>query len=254
MAAANYDACLKKTLAYEGGYTNHPSDPGGPTNWGITIHDARMYWKADATAADVKAMPLSVAKEIYRTRYWGKMNCDADPVGVDLCVFDYGVNSGTGRAIPLRAKTKQDNIVAWIKAYCAARLSFLHGLRTWGVFGKGWGSRVADVEATAVKMALQKQGLPPAEVKKKLDTEGEKAATKAIKNAAGAGGTVVAPAGTQVPNVPTHVDVPSLAHDHTSLFILGGIALAVGLAFLAWHFWQNYQRAQAYTEAAKEVS
>ncbi len=56
MANQNYDAALRRLLAHEGGYTNHPSDPGGPTNFGITIHDYRNYVKPDATAADVRAM------------------------------------------------------------------------------------------------------------------------------------------------------------------------------------------------------
>ena len=44
MTASSYDEALKRVLVHEGGYSNHPSDPGGPTNWGITIHDARAYW------------------------------------------------------------------------------------------------------------------------------------------------------------------------------------------------------------------
>ena len=72
--------------------------PGGPTNWGITIHDARAYWKEDATAADVRNMPVEVAKDIYRSKYWDAMRCDELPAGVDYAVFDYGVNSGIGRA------------------------------------------------------------------------------------------------------------------------------------------------------------
>src|SRR5712691_4793819 len=98
MAASSYDEALSRLLVHEGGYSNHPSDPGGPTNWGITIHDARAYWKKDATASDVRAMPLDVAKEIYRSKYWRAMRCDDLPAGVDYAVFDYGVNSGIGRA------------------------------------------------------------------------------------------------------------------------------------------------------------
>ena len=64
-----YERAIAKVFEDEGGYSNDAGDPGGPTNWGITIHDARMYWKADADAADVKAMPKSVAEEIYIERY-----------------------------------------------------------------------------------------------------------------------------------------------------------------------------------------
>jgi lysozyme family protein len=98
MAASSYDDALKRVLVHEGGYSNHPSDPGGPTNWGITIHDARAHWKPDATAADVRAMPVAVAKQIYRSKYWDALRGDDLPAGVDYAVFDYGVNSGIGRA------------------------------------------------------------------------------------------------------------------------------------------------------------
>jgi lysozyme family protein len=81
MVASNREAAIKKTLQYEGGYSNHPADPGGPTNWGITIADARKYWKAGATADDVKAMPQSVAVEIYRKRYWDAVGGDNLPPG-----------------------------------------------------------------------------------------------------------------------------------------------------------------------------
>ena len=48
MAAESYDAALTRLLRDEGGYTDHPSDPGGPTNFGITLADARRYWKGNA--------------------------------------------------------------------------------------------------------------------------------------------------------------------------------------------------------------
>src|SRR3984893_4040752 len=98
MAAASYDQCLARLLVHEGGYTNHPSDPGGPTNFGITIHDYRAYKKPNATAADGGARSLFDAKDIYRTKYWGAMRCDDLAAGLDYAVFDYGVNSGVGRA------------------------------------------------------------------------------------------------------------------------------------------------------------
>jgi lysozyme family protein len=134
------------------------------TNWGITIFDARLYWKHDASPADVKAMPKSVAIDIYRQKYWAKMGCDARPTGVDFVEFDFGVNSGVARALAYRKTLDPQNLkpVAYVKAFCAKRSSFLHGLKTWSVFGKGWGRRVADVEATGVRMALGAAGKPVA--------------------------------------------------------------------------------------------
>src|SRR4051812_30702866 len=98
MSANCYPESIRRLLASEGGYANHPSDPGGPTNFGITLGDYRKYVKADATAADVRAMRVEEAKAIYREKYWGAIRCDELPSGVDYCLFDYAVNSGTGRA------------------------------------------------------------------------------------------------------------------------------------------------------------
>jgi lysozyme family protein len=98
MATSSYDEALARLLAHEGGYSNHPSDPGGPTNFGITIYDYRKYLKPNATAADVRAMKVDDVKAIYRSKYWDAMRCDELAPGVDYCIFDYGVNSGTGRA------------------------------------------------------------------------------------------------------------------------------------------------------------
>ena len=171
MARSNYDECLRRLLAHEGGYTNHPSDPGGPTNFGITIFDYRKYVKPNATAADVRAMKIDEAKAIYRAKYWAAQRCDDLPPGVDDSVFDYGVNSGIGRSgkvlrrvvgLPdntsvindevLRAVAKRD-AKAIIVAINDERLRFLKGLKTWPVFGAGWGRRVSEVKAFSLQLA-----------------------------------------------------------------------------------------------------
>jgi lysozyme family protein len=170
MAASSYDEALARLLVHEGGYSNHPSDPGGPTNFGITIGDYRQYVKRDATAADVRAMKIEEAKGIYRDKYWNAVRGDELPAGVDYCVFDYAVNSGTGRApkvlqrligAPVTGRM-DDTTVKLARArdtkrligeICDERLAFLQSLRIWPVFGKGWGARVRDVRAAALAMA-----------------------------------------------------------------------------------------------------
>jgi lysozyme family protein len=172
MTASSYDAALARLLAHEGGYTNHPADPGGTTNFGITIVDYRKYVKPDATAADVRAMKLDEAKAIYRAKYWDAQRCDALPAGVDYAVFDYGVNSGIGRSgkvlrrvlrLPDSTSVVNDAVVTaaraadakvLIAAICDERLRFLQSLKTWPVFGAGWGRRVAEVRAAALAMAV----------------------------------------------------------------------------------------------------
>lgn len=184
---SSYPESLAFVLQFEGGYSNHPKDPGGPTNYGITIADARKYWKANATAADVKAMPLSVAKDIYAKRYWAPVCGDLLPVGLDICTFDSAVNSGVGRAnlwlgyaigspakdyptLAKQASTVTD-IPKSVKSFCGKRLSFLQSLKTWATFGKGWGRRVASLQAKALSMALLAAGKAPSEVKEDLKKE-----------------------------------------------------------------------------------
>lgn len=171
MAHTSFDRCLARLLVHEGGYTNHPSDPGGPTNFGITIFDYRKYVRPDATAADVRAMKLDEAKAIYLAKYWDAQRCDELPAGVDYVVFDYGVNSGTGRSgkvlrrllkLPDNTGIVTDAVIAaarvadaklLVAAICDERLHFLQSLKTWPVFGAGWGRRVAEVRSVALTMA-----------------------------------------------------------------------------------------------------
>jgi hypothetical protein len=135
MAASSYDFALKEVLKSEGGYSNHPSDPGGPTNFGITIADYKRYLKPNATAADVKAMRVEEAKAIYKPKYWDALRCDNLPAGLDYAVFDFGVNSGISRS--------------------AKYLQRLVG--TWRTFGPGWGPRVARVKQSSLRLHQQKE-------------------------------------------------------------------------------------------------
>jgi len=150
-----YSEAIAKVFKDEGGYTNDKADPGGPTNWGITIADARMYWKKDATAGDVRSMPKSVAEDIYRKHYATPLNYDYLPAGVDYTVLDYGINSGIGRSKKVLANvqlTKKDPKDI-INAIYDERLAFLKRLHTWPTFGKGWERRCVEGRALALSLA-----------------------------------------------------------------------------------------------------
>jgi lysozyme family protein len=95
---STYEQAITQVFKDEGGYSNDVGDAGGPTNFGITIHDARTYYKADATADDVRNMPKSVAEEIYVKHYALPLHYNDLPAGVDYAVLDYGINSGISRA------------------------------------------------------------------------------------------------------------------------------------------------------------
>lgn len=175
MSAKQYQVVLPLVLAHEGGYVNHPKDPGGPTNKGVTqkVYDAYRTTKGEKLRS-VKSITMVEIADIYDTRYWKLAGCDHLPAGVDYAVFDYAVNSGVGKAIkdlqrtinsfagnrlPTLAPLKIDGIAgedttdaakivaehdeeAFIESYCARRMSFLKSLKTWGTFGKGWARRV----------------------------------------------------------------------------------------------------------------
>lgn len=159
----NYDRSLANTLVSEGNsrYTNHPSDPGGPTKYGITIHDVRLYLKKGATAQDVKNLTEAQAKAIYRKHYWEKVKGDALPKGLDYTVFDYSVNAGDGRAIPAaRACIRQHvtvnpvDVFQLINCVNDKRMSFQMGLGSkFNVFKRGWRSRINSVRAISLNMA-----------------------------------------------------------------------------------------------------
>lgn len=179
MSALSLSVSLSRLLAHEGGYTNHPSDPGGPTNFGITLYDYRKYLNRNATSATLKAMRVEEAAVIYRARYWDALRCDELPAGVDYVVFDYGVNSGVGRSGKVLRRLLNlsdasaaigDDVIAAARAcdaaalvgkICDERLRFLKSLKTWPVFGKGWGRRVAEVRAAALAMAKAAAAPPP---------------------------------------------------------------------------------------------
>jgi len=166
----NYQEILEHVLDSEGGYSNDAGDAGGPTKYGITIHDVRMYIDKNATAATVRKLTLDQAKEIYRTKYWNKVSGDDLPPGVDYAVFDYGVNSGIVRAarkLQMFVGVEQDgkigpktiaatnlkDPVELVAQICDERLHFLQGLNIWRIFGKGWGRRVREVKALSTQMA-----------------------------------------------------------------------------------------------------
>jgi lysozyme family protein len=173
MAIADYLPCEKRIIDSEGTkYTDgvNPYDPGGPTRYGITLKDARLHWKRNATAEDVRLMPISVALAIYKSKYWDAMNCDALPPGIDYTVMDYGVNSGIGRSgkvlrrlvgLPdntskitpevVDAVNKRD-VAALIHAMNNERLRFLQSLKIWPTYKNGWTVRVRGVDAYSIKL------------------------------------------------------------------------------------------------------
>lgn len=157
--------CMTFVFGKEGGYVDDPDDRGGPTNMGITLATLRS-WRRDPTlvAADVARMSRGEAQTIYREWFWEEPNFHLLPPGLDLLMFDFGVNSGPERA----TKFLQDSLgvepdgkvgpitieAAWnadrirvIDEVCDARLAFMRGLTNWWKYKNGWTDRVAKLRA-----------------------------------------------------------------------------------------------------------
>ena len=165
----NFDTALKALLKHEGGYVNHPSDPGGMTNLGVTKTVWEEWVGHPVDEKQMRALTPELVAPLYKKKYWDKVCGDELPTGVDLAVFDLAVNSGPGRAAKMLQKVlgvAQDGAIGpqtLLKAvnidssklvadYNAERLAFLMALPTWDTFGKGWGRRVAEVTEQATHM------------------------------------------------------------------------------------------------------
>lgn len=178
MAKSRFDICLDEVLRHEGGFADHPSDPGGATNLGITHKTLARWrlvspwWKLPKSA--VMELQRAEAARIYRASYWDRVHGGQLPAGLDLALFDFAVNSGPDRAIrTLQAEldvaadgqigpltldgietyAARQGLGPLIGALCDRRLGFLNRLSTFAVFGKGWTARVAAVRKAALAVA-----------------------------------------------------------------------------------------------------
>jgi hypothetical protein len=166
----NWEDAFAAVLKHEGGYVNHPRDPGGMTNLGVTKRAWEAYVGHEVDEAAMRALTPEIVKPFYKKMYWDKIKGDDLPSGVDYAAYDLAVNSGTGRAAKYLqeiAGVPSDGIIGpkslaaiqacpageMVDALCGMRLDFLKRLPTWDTFGKGWGRRVADVEEKAAAMA-----------------------------------------------------------------------------------------------------
>ncbi|WP_338847319.1 glycosyl hydrolase 108 family protein [Massilia sp. W12] len=166
---ADFETALQLVLVHEGGFSNHPQDPGGATMKGVTLQVFQSYFGADKTVDDLKNISQAQLEQIYRSGYWDKCSGDALPAGLDYAMFDFAVNSGPGRAVKFLQKilgAQQDgamgpatlslvaaaNPADMINQLCDARQAYLESLSTFATFGAGWSKRVRDVRQQALDM------------------------------------------------------------------------------------------------------
>ena len=169
----NFDDCLEMLLKHEGGYVNHPKDPGGETNLGVT-RKVWEEWIGKPAAPDaMKKLTVKDVAPLYKKLYWDKVRGDDLPGGVDWAVFDWAVNSGTGRAAKalqkvvgvtpdggigpatLAAVEKKDPKEI-VQDMADAREAFYRNLRTFDTFGRGWLRRNEETLHTALEMASKR--------------------------------------------------------------------------------------------------
>lgn len=148
----DFNTAFDRLLGHEGGYVNHPNDPGGETNWGIS--------KRSYPQLNIKTLTREQARTIYRKDFWDRVHGDKLHDGVAFQVFDIAVNSGIETAVRMlqraldvaddghfgpvslkaaKAMSESDQIMH----INAERIEFYTRLKTWSDFGRGWARRVA---------------------------------------------------------------------------------------------------------------
>lgn len=176
-ASAIFERALVHVLDMEGGFSDDPHDPGGPTNKGITLATFAK-WRGltvDATSrktliAALKQIDEATVRDIYQTRYWRPATCDELPDAVAVMHFDAAVNHGVGTAIRIlqsalgvtadgeigpktRAALKGADIRATVRRYAELRRKRYRALPHFSRFGRGWLRRVDATEALALRLA-----------------------------------------------------------------------------------------------------
>ena len=153
-----FDEAFKELLKIEGGFVDHPDDPGGATNHGVTVSVAR----AAGYTGDMRDLSIDLVKRIYIERYWQPIQVDELPAPLRMAVFDAAVNSGPGQSAKWLQRAlgiKEDGVIgpvtikaAWVSDYQTVlrkmlgyRLQFMTNLSTWASFGRGWARRIVKL-------------------------------------------------------------------------------------------------------------
>ncbi len=182
-----YERTMNHIFSWEGGYVDHPNDPGGATNFGIT-RKVLAEWRGQPSLPKqaVKDLTIQEAAEIYRVNYWNKIMGDELPPSLALLMMDAAVNSGPGTAVKtlqraisslgkniavdgaigpntLRAARSIDE-EKLLNEFVVRRGVFYGSLRTFTTFGLGWarrlvsGARAANTILTEARNTL---AIPP---------------------------------------------------------------------------------------------
>ena len=166
---SNWNNSFNLMLKSEGGFVNHPSDPGGMTNLGVTKATWENWVGRESDEAEMRGLTPEKVEPLYKKKYFDAVRGDELPMGLDYLMFDFAVNAGAGRAIktlqtavgvtpdggfgPITmAAVQAVDPVDLIERFSQAKEDFYRSLTTFATFGKGWLNRVADVKVKASAM------------------------------------------------------------------------------------------------------
>ena len=165
----NFDKCLEMLLSHEGGFVNHPDDPGGITNLGVTKKVYDEWIGRESTEQEMRDLTPEDVGPIYKKNYWDRIKGDSLPSGLDWACFDWCVNSGSGRpakAVQRAVGATQDGAIGpqtlglimekdpeeIINYVYGVRQDFYKSLKTFETFGRGWTRRNKETLHQALEM------------------------------------------------------------------------------------------------------
>ncbi|MCO4316355.1 glycoside hydrolase family 108 protein [Phyllobacterium sp. 21LDTY02-6] len=258
---AKFSSALANVLVHEGGYSNHPKDPGGATMWGVTQRVYDNYRKSQGKKPQpVKKINAAERDAIYRNLYWNPIKGDRLPAGIDYAVFDGAVNSGVSQSVKwvqralgnayngsidgimgdltVKAVLAYPDHDALIARILDRRLAFLKALRTWSTFGRGWSNRVAQVKKIGQAWASGSVGPEPVYAvnmdAKAYLADAKTAPGKGPADAAQGGGAVSAALAQATDQLTPLSNIDFVAKAVAVLTIAGVVIFLGGLGYRYW--------------------
>lgn len=164
---SNFEECMARLLAHEGGYVWHAEDPGGETNFGVTRAVYEQYAGRQVMDGEMEGLTHDDVYPIYKENYWDRVRGDDLPSGVDWAVFDFCVNSGVSRsakALQRIVGVEQDGGIGPMTLQAIAEMEpadiieqmhhmrdgFYRSLSTFDTFGRGWIRRNDETKEQAL--------------------------------------------------------------------------------------------------------
>jgi lysozyme family protein len=166
---SNFEECMARLLAHEGGYVWHAEDPGGETNFGVTRAVYEQYVGRQVMDGEMEGLTHDDVYPIYKENYWDRVRGDDLPSGVDWAVFDFCVNSGVSRsakALQRIVGVEQDGGIGPMTLQAIAEMEpadiieqmhhmrdgFYRSLSTFDTFGRGWIRRNDETKEQALAL------------------------------------------------------------------------------------------------------